>query len=306
MTQSQQCIVIINPTAGRGEANKQVPNIRNFLGKKAVDWNWHYTKSRGHAEQMARAAVESGVGQIVVVGGDGTLHEVANGVLGSNIILGLIPFGTGNDFARSLGFYGNLEAACKAVTDGDIIHVDMGTVEGTGIDGPRHFIVLAGTGFDAQTARTVNNGIKWISGAPAYIFGAIATLIRFKPFELKLTLDDGVTRRTKAMFVSIANAPSTGGGMLIAPEAKLNDGLFEICLVAAVPKIQLLYQLTKVFEGKHVLHPAVSMLKSSTVSIEADPPQPILIDGEVMGTTPFKITIIPKALRIRIPAQDEV
>lgn len=300
-TDTGNVTVICNPAAGRGRAGKHGDAIRQLLGASARNWTWRHTQARGDGETMARQAARDGAQMVVAVGGDGTLHEVVNGVLGTNTAVGLIPFGTGNDLARALGLFGNLETACRAVTDGPTRRVDVGVVEGAGTNGPRHFLVLTGTGFDARTAQTVNEGVRWISGAPAYVYGAIATLRRFTPFELTLTLDGGETRRQKAMFVSIANAETTGGGMKIAPGAKVDDGLLDLCLVGEVSKAALLYQLTQVFSGAHVKHPAVTMLRASRVILDADPPQPLLIDGEVLGTTPATVSLMPGALPIKVP-----
>lgn len=296
-------VFIINPTAGRGEAGKQVRNITQRLREHGlIDPVWQYTQSAGDATRLAREAVATGAKLVVAVGGDGTLHEVVNGVLGSDATLGLIPFGTGNDFARAAGLFGDLDTACRAVVQGGTRRFDVGSIEGTGMNGPRHFLVLSGTGFDAWTARTVNEGIKYLAGAPAYVWGAILTAREFQPFGLKLTLDDGEVHQTRAMFVSLANTATTGGGMKIAPDARPDDGLLDICLVRELGKVAMLWQLTKVFEGKHVNHSAVTMLRSSRITLEADPPQPLLIDGEVCGTTPATITIVRQVLPVKVPA----
>ena len=294
-------VVIVNPTAGRGQAGKQIASVRSMLGPQAEDWSWYFTKARGDAEQWAREAAAAGAPIVIAVGGDGTLHEVANGILGSKSELGLIPFGTGNDLARALGIFNNLPAACRAITDGDTIHVDVGVLEGEGTGGQRHFLVLSGTGFDARTAQTVNSGIRWISGAGAYVVGAVITLSKFKPFQLTLTTGEGETIKKRAMFVSIANAATTGGGMLIAPGATVDDGKLDICLAGEVSKPTLLYQLTQVFKGDHVKHPAVTMLRTASLTVDADPPQPLLIDGEVIGTTPARISLLPGALPMKVP-----
>ena len=295
-------VLIINPTAGRGRAGKQVPEIRRLLGAKAENWVWQHTQKRGDATKMAREAVEDGVRLVIAVGGDGTLHEVVNGVLGSGATVGLIPFGTGNDFARSLGLFGSLETACKAVTEGVVKHIDIGVIEGNGTGGKRHFLVLTGTGYDARTAQTVNDGVKHLSGPLAYVWGAVLTLRTFEPFALTLTLDDQPPRKVQAMFASFANAETTGGGMKIAPGATVDDGFLDICLVETVSKPTLLYQLTQVFSGKHVGHPAVTMLRAKNIAVDANPPQPLLIDGEVIGTTPATISLLPAALPFMTPA----
>jgi len=302
MSNPPEAVVIINPTAGRGMAGKQVPEIRRLLGEKAAGWVWQYTQKRGDAEGMARQAAMAGTRLVVAVGGDGTLHEVVNGVLGTSATVGLIPYGTGNDFARSLGLHGNLKTACDAITDGVVRHIDVGVIEGKGTEGERHFLVLSGTGFDARTARTVNSGIRGLSGPLAYVWGAILTLKDFEPFALTLTLDDDAPRRLQAMFVSFANVETTGGGMKIAPGACADDGFLDICLVGKVSKVTLLYQLSQVFSGKHILHPAVSLLKARRLTVEADPPQPLLIDGEVCGTTPAMVRLLPGVLPFLVPS----
>ncbi|MGI4790009.1 MAG: diacylglycerol/lipid kinase family protein [Janthinobacterium lividum] len=295
-------VLIVNPTAGRGMAGRQVPEIRRLLGDAAKDWVWHFTEKSGDAMAIACKAADAGARLVVAVGGDGTLHEVMNGVLGSGATVGLIPYGTGNDFARALGLYGNLEIACKTLTQGVVKNVDVGLIEGEGTHGPRHFLVLAGTGFDARTAQTVNAGIRFLSGPLAYVWGAIMTLWSFKPFALTLQLDDGPARKVKAMFVSFANAETTGGGMKIAPGAKVDDGWLDVCLVEAVSKLTLLYNLTQIFSGRHLRCPAVSMHRAKCLTVDADPPQPLLIDGEVCGTTPATIKLLPSALPFLVPA----
>ena len=300
---ARSATLILNPTAGRGRAGKQVQEITRRLREYGLtDITWRHTQGRGDACPLAREAAQAGAELIVAVGGDGTLHETMNGVLGTSATLGLIPFGTGNDLARSLGLHGSLDTACRAVATGNVKRIDVGAIHGAGMDAPHHFLVLCGAGYDAHTARTVNQGIAYLSGAAAYVWGAILTLRTFQPFRLSLTLDGGEAQHAQAMFVSVANAETTGGGMKIAPGALLDDGLLDICLVREVGKAALLYQLTQVFSGRHVRHPAVSMMRAARVTLDAAPPQPLLVDGEVIGTTPATVTVTPRALPIKVPA----
>jgi diacylglycerol kinase (ATP) len=176
----------------------------------------------------------------------------------------------------------------------------VGRIEGAGTGGVRRFVAIAGAGFDSRTAQTVNSGIRYLSGPAAYVLGAIVTALDFRPFQLTITTD-GATRELAAMFVSIANTPTTGGGMRIAPDARIDDGYLDICLVGAVPNGELLWQLTNVFKGAHVHHPAVCMLRARSVRLSADPPQPLLIDGEVCGTTPATIQLDRHALAVKAP-----
>lgn len=295
--------LIINPRAGRGEAGRQASDIVARLRRHGLrDPVLLYTQAPGDATRLAREAIQRGASLVVAVGGDGTLHEVANGVLGTTATIGLMPFGTGNDFARAVGLHGDIDKACRAVARGETHYFDVGTIEGAGTGGAKHFLVLSGAGFDACTARTVNEGVKYLSGAAAYVWGAIVTARKFQSFSLTLTLANGEIHQAPAMFVSMANTATTGGGMRIAPNAAPDDGLLDICLVRAVGKLPMLWQLTKVFDGRHVNHPAVTMLRSSSVTIAADPPQPLLIDGEVCGATPAVVTIAPRVLPMKVPA----
>lgn len=298
-----EVVLIVNPTAGRGKAGRQVPEIKRLLGDAARDWQWQFTEKSGDAAALAHLAAASGARLVVAVGGDGTLHEVMNGVLGSGATVGLIPYGTGNDFARALGLYGSLETACKTLVSGITKRVDVGVLDGAGTGGPRHFLVLAGTGYDARTAETVNSGIRFLSGPLAYVWGAILTLAKFKPFTLTLTLDDAPSRQLKSMFVSFANAETTGGGMKIAPGAVVDDGCLDVCLVAEVSKPTLLYNLTQIFSGKHLRCSAVSLHRVRSLIVDADPPQPLLIDGEVLGTTPATVRVLPGALPFLVPRE---
>ena len=296
-----EVVLIVNPAAGRGRAGRQVPKVKQLLGDAAADWSWQFTEKSGDAATLAHLAAASGTRLVVAVGGDGTLHEVMNGVLGTGAIVGLIPYGTGNDFARALGLYGSLETACNTLISGKTKRVDVGVIDGVGTGGPRHFLVLAGTGYDARTAQTVNSGIRFLTGPLAYVWGAILTLSTFKPFTLTLTLDNDAPRTLKAMFVSFANAETTGGGMKIAPGAVVDDGFFDVCLVAEVSKPTLLFNLTQIFSGRHLRCPAVSMHRAKSLTVDADPPQPLLIDGEVVGTTPATVRILPGALPFLVP-----
>ena len=294
-------VLIVNPTAGRGRAGKEVAAIRRLLAGTGKNWSWRWTAAAGDAERMAREAAEAGVPLVVAVGGDGTIYEVANGILGTASTLGIIPFGTGNDLARTLGLFGSLERACRALTQGKTMHLDVGVMEGQGTQGPRRFLVVAGTGYVADVARTVNRGVKFLSGSAAYVWGAITTLREFTPFRLTLDVD-GQRHATEAMFLAVANTPVTGGGMKLTPEARVDDGLLEVCLVRAVSKPMLLYELTRVFQGTHIQNPAVTMLRGTRITVDADPPQILWVDGDTMGTTPATFTLLPGALPVKVPA----
>ena len=159
---------------------------------------------------------------------------------------------------------------------------------------------MAGTGYVADVAQTVNRGVTLLTGAAAYVWGAVATLRQFTPFHLTLDVD-GAKYETDAMFLAVANTPVTGGGMQLTPGARVDDGILEVCLVGAVSKPTLLYELTRVFQGTHVRNPAVTMLRGTRIAVDCDPPQLLWADGDTLGSTPATFTLLPGALPVKVP-----
>ncbi len=296
--------VVVNPTAGRGAALRALPLIQSALKERGKSAEYFQTSERGHAEELAKLAIESGSRLIVAVGGDGTLHEVTNAILKSgrdDVTLGLIPFGTGNDFARGVGLGGDLTHVITALVDGVRHRIDIGEIVGVGLNGTRNFLVAAGVGFVADTAKTVNEGIRGLTGPAAYIYGAIRTLRHFTPIELSMSLDGAPAQQLAAMLLSISNVATTGGGIRIAPKALPDDGLLDLCLVAKISKFKLMQKLPGAFLGKHVGDPSVTMLRAKTIDIKTSVPVQLWIDGEVMGMTPARVQIREAALPMMLP-----
>jgi YegS/Rv2252/BmrU family lipid kinase len=296
--------LIVNPTAGRGTSAKLLPAIEAALTRYDRKFQTTITTQRGHARQIADNALVAG-GQIVVaVGGDGTLHEVTNAVIDADPAkeptLGLIACGTGNDFARCLGLTGTVDEMCTILARGERRYVDVGTIVGHDLS-PRHFLVAAGVGYIADTATTVNRGIRYLRGMPAYILGAIQTLRNFQSRNITLKFDNLEPRTVDAMLISISNVATTGGGMIIAPGALADDGLLNICLVKKISKFELLRQLPNVIKGLHINHPAVEMLTATSVEITSEIPLQLWIDGEVIGSTPAKVSVEFKRLPMLLP-----
>ncbi len=296
--------LIINPTAGRGRAGRAIPAIRNSFESHNADTTYYYTSARGEGEWLAKQAIEAGAEVAVAVGGDGTLHEVTNAVMSApkgSVALGLIPFGTGNDFARGVGLYGDLQKACDAVVTGRLHHIDIGWIEGTGLGSGRWFLVAAGLGFVADIAKTVNEGVRFLHGAPAYIFGAAKTLRHLEPFPLSVAIDGEPVDMPLATLISVSNVETTGGGLKIAPNASPEDGALDICLVGEISRGELLKQLPHVAKGTHIHHPAVRMVRAKSIEIVTKTPKALWIDGEVVGETPASFTIHQGALPMMLP-----
>ena len=299
---SRRGVIILNPTAGRGKSGRLRPRLEQMLKEAGADtgaassivWTIRETSHPGQALEIATDCASASVDVVAAAGGDGTLNEVLNGIVGTSAHLALLPLGTGNDFARSVGTYGRLPLAIETLFNGTPIAIDVGNVAG------RYFLNVAGCGFDAIVAEQTNRGLKRLNGTVAYLAAIIRTLARFRAAEFHVTAD-GERRDLRAMLCSVANARTYGGGMRIAPGALLNDGHFDLCLLSEAGRYEFLKALPQVFRGTHITHPKVEMLKARHVRIDTSPPLPVLVDGEVIGQTPAEFTIHPAAVTFLFP-----
>ena len=284
-------IVIYNPTAGRGRGGVLRMEAQRMLGDK---WEWRPTMKAGHARELAKQAASEGAAVVAAFGGDGTVGDVARGIYGSDSILGVLPVGTGNDYARNLGIPLDLPEATQTILTGMVRRVDVGILNGT------PFINNAGLGFDAQVMTTMNRSIRFTRGKPAFILATLKTLGGFKPFTLQIQCDDEPMLTEKAMLVSILNGQMYGAGMKAAPYAEVDDGQMDIMIVRALPKPALLALFPKVISGNHLNHKAILMKKARKIEIQAIPPQPVNLDGDVTGLTPVTIEVVPRSLQVLV------
>jgi diacylglycerol kinase (ATP) len=299
----QKISVILNPKSGRGQGALRRPELEHLLTEAAqkarhsggcFKWEILETHAPGHGIELAAQAVEQGADIVAAAGGDGTLNEVVNGLVGTGARLGLLPFGTGNDCARHLGIGTDLAKGVQTVLFGRPHPADLGRVHG------RWFINVAGCGFDAVVAERVNRGFRTLRGTSAYIAAVIHSLMTFPPARLRLTVD-GELHELRALMCSVANTSSYGGGMRIAPDAQIDDGLFDICVIKEAGRVEFLRAFPRVFRGLHTTHPKVLMFRARNVLVESDPPLPVLIDGDIFGTTPAEFTLTPHAIDIMVP-----
>ena len=289
-----RAVAILNPVAGRGRGARAEGRLSGWFGvhfrgtslEPPALW---VTTQETSAHSLAERAVRDGYDLVVVCGGDGTLNGVVNGLAGSRVALGLVPLGTGNDFARAIGVPLDPEKAIRQIAAGDSRKVDLGVRDG------RRFINVAGCGFDAEVARCVNAGLGRLNGAAAYVTAVVRTLWTFRPGRFRVSVDGSVFDGP-AMLCAVANGIGYGGGMRVAPRARYDDGLLDVCIVGACGRAEFLSAFPRVFRGAHLNHPKVSYLRGCTVRIECDPPQPVLIDGELDTMTPARFEVLPNAL----------
>ncbi len=301
---------IVNPAAARGRAGERWPELSGRLRQSGVDFTACVTCGPGDGIRCARMAVAHGADLLVVVGGDGTLNEVVNGCLDATPApgrspprLALWPVGTGVDFARGLGIGGD-EAALAALLRGVPRAVDVGRVtfrDEAGDLAERAFINVADLGLGPETSRRIARGPNWFSPG-AYFAGALASIAAYRPTRVRLTVDGEPAYHGDAGLVAVANGRYFGGGMKVAPHARLDDGLFDVFLLEHTSRRVLATELLpRVYRGTHPRHPAVHFYRGGAVTIDADTPFPLELDGEVVGVTPATLTVAQRAQWVLAP-----
>jgi len=298
----KQAKVIVNPVAGAYSTRRKWPHISTRLRDIGLSFDHEYTEGVGHATEIARAAANEGYQNIVAVGGDGTVHEVANGILSSNsteIPLGVISTGTGSDFIRSVGLPRNYNSACSRLISQRRLVIDVGVVEYQckGQTLRRFFVNAAGVGFDASVVETTERFPKYLGGTIPYLTGLIRTLFGYRNKSVVLRVGNKV-EAIRVLSVVISNGSYFGGGMHVAPEAKLNDNLLDVVVLGDVDKFDLLKSLPMLYKGTHGKHPKVSMRKASTITVESAERVLVHADGELLGTCPASFWLMPAALSI--------
>jgi diacylglycerol kinase (ATP) len=299
--------VIINPASGRGKGRKAIPVIQRCFADHGIPLKIVETERPGQAVSTgefvpgsagwyAAEAVSKRARVIIAAGGDGTVGEVANALMGTPTALGILPVGTGNDMVRSLGISRNLPEAIAQFVHGRIRRIDAGRSPNG------YFVNIAGVGFDAEVAHAINHRFRHLHGTTAYLVAVISTLARYRPQEIELEID-GVCHRERIMLCAVANAQSYGGGMRVAPTARLDSGKFEIVLVGDVSRWEFLKTFPSVFKGTHVSHPKVKVFTGESVQITSPVPLPVLADGEEIGSTPVHFSIVPSGLTVVVPTE---
>ena len=292
-------LFIINPTAGKGRGKEVGERIQLFMRDRDVNYKIAFTGKPREAETIAKHSVMEGYDRIVAVGGDGTIYEVANGIAGCDVVMGIIPSGTGNDLARTLGIPLNIEEALAVIIDGAEKAIDLGCVNG------RRFLNVTSIGLDAEIVREAENLKKYFSGTSAYVAGVLKALLHFKRKKVTLILD-GKEQEKNVMLVAIANGKYYGGGMKIAPTADIEDGTFEVCIVNEISKLKILRLFPTIFSGTHIHVREVELLRAKTVKITSKEELIINIDGDIAGVTPVNIEMMEKGLRFIVPRSQVV
>jgi len=242
---------------------------------------------------------------LVAVGGDGTVNEVANGLVGAeHAELAIIPRGTGGDFVRTFGIPSKLEDAVRVALGEKTRTIDLGRAEyraWSGEPGESYFANIASAGMSGAVAKRTNEATRApLGGKVAYLWSTVAVFAGWKNTEVRVTV--GAEARSGPMFdVIVANCRYLAGGMKIAPDAEPDDGLFDVLLIGDISKLDLALTMPKIYRGTHLPHPKAELLRGASVTVEAAEPLPVELDGEQPGTTPIRFDVVPRALRLRVP-----
>ncbi len=282
---------IVNPVSGRGKGKIIGEHIIDHLNRLSIDFEVEWTERPGHAIELAEQGVKNHT-VIVAVGGDGTMNEVLNGMAGGNNVLGLIPVGSGNDFARAVGIPFDFKQALEVLLRGRKKQIDLGKAN------ERFFGNGVGIGFDAYV---VHNSLKVrrLRGNAIYLYSVLRTLKEYKPVPLEIHFN-GSTKIDDFFMISVGNGVSMGGGFYLTPDAQMDDGLFDLCLIQNMPMVSILKNLLKVYSGKHKEDPRVEMQRTDRLQIESRKSFGVHIDGELLSLKMKKleIEIIPRGLEV--------
>jgi len=305
MNESPRTVFLVNPASENGATGRRWPEIANRAAAAGLSGDALLSERPGHLTELARRAADDGAELLVAVGGDGTVHEVVNGIAGrAGVDLAIVPQGTGRDFVRTYGIPRGLDDALRTARDGGVREIDLGRARfrsWKGKPAEAYFANIASAGMSGAIAKRANETSKALGGRASYFWATFAVFARWRTSEITVGVGEE-TRCARMHDVVVANGRYFGGGMMICPQAEPDDGTFDVLLIGNLTKRDLLFTLPKTYRGKHLPHPKAELLRGSTVEIDAAEPLPVELDGEQPGTTPARFELVPRALRLRVPA----
>ena len=292
--------LIVNPVSGTDAAPDYLQAMNERLRAGLGDVDIVMTVAAGDAVRLGERAAREGYGRLIVAGGDGTLNEVLNGVASvegalARTTFGLVPLGTGNDFAGALGLPEDVEGAVEILLRGRTVEADVGVLNG------RHFVNVSAGGFIAEVSDAVNPQLKSFAGKFAYLIGGAQVLLEYEPVGVRLraVAEDGrvVERESGAQMFAVCNSRLVGGGRLIAPHAVIDDGLLDVCFVEAMPTLEFVGLLGSVSGGDHIEDERVSYFRARELELRFDRTIKVNTDGEVLETDRCRYTLQTRAAR---------
>jgi YegS/Rv2252/BmrU family lipid kinase len=295
MHSDRRHLVLVNPSAGGGRARDLLPRLEGALRERGIAYRLELTTSLEHGVREAEAAAASGEAP-VVMSGDGLIGQIGGALVGTDVPIGVIPGGRGNDLARVMGIPTEIPGAVDLLAAGSVRTIDVGEVNG------RRFLGIASCGLDS-VANQLANEARLLKGQLVYLYAGVRALATWKPAHFTISLD-GKRREFDGYSAAAANNKAFGGGMFLAPDAQLDDGLLDVVCIAQHARRRYLVNLPKVFKGTHVEKDEVVVVRAREVEIEADRPFAVYADGDHLADLPAKIRVLPRALGVIAPPTD--
>ncbi|TNE70395.1 diacylglycerol kinase family lipid kinase [bacterium] len=305
-----KAIFIINPKSSGGKTGKSIQRLKQIINKSFTSFSIAETTEQGHATELTKEAIREGYEHIFSVGGDGTLNEVVNGYLENdkpinpNVILSILPSGTGGDFRKNFGLTSDLEKSLVQIQNGNIYQVDAGRCElrdAYGFKIVRYFNNVGSLGLSDYVAEKVNNS-KWrkkLGGTAAFLISGVQGILAHKPETVRITSDGMDMGEYPLNLLAVANGKYFAGGMKVAPHAQISDGEFDVILLSDLSVVEMLMNNSKVYYGGHVKHPKVKQFRTKSITIETAHHMRIELDGETPGILPATLTCLPGVLRFK-------
>ncbi len=287
--------LIFNPAAGRGRTGKHASAVAAHLRARGATVDVHTSTSSADLTRAASEGSRAGYDRVVICGGDGTVHFAVREFDLERGTMALVPLGSGDDFARVTSIPRKLEEACDTVLDGVVREIDVARANGT------RYVGVAGLGFDSQVAAFANRNVRFLRGSAVYLYAILRVLPQFTPHPVRITTGDGV-RSEEIMFATVGNSRQYGGGIRIVPEAQIDDGILDYCIVHRTTRFQLLLTLPRAYNGTHVIKPFVETGRGREFHFDCDHPLEVYADGESVTTTPVTFGMEPQKLKLVVPA----
>jgi diacylglycerol kinase (ATP) len=302
--------LIVNPRSAAGRTGRHFDRIARAVRGAIGDFECAFTQARGDGSRLAREAVAAGGGLVIAVGGDGTASEVVDGLTlarprDPDALFGFIPRGTGGDLRRTLGLPQDLDAAARVLASRREVLCDLGRVELVGEDGApqvRHFVNVAGFGVSGVVSGEVNRGFKLAGGKLSFMIASAKALLRWKDQPVRWRADSGPWVEQRVTALSVCNGRFFGGGMQVAPDARIDDGLFDVVVWSGMGIGHFITKKRMLYDGTHVTLRNTRVLRARTLEAEPAGDDPVLldVDGEQPGRLPARMSILPGALRVRV------
>lgn len=285
--------LVLNPAADRGRAAARRGGISAYLAGRKIGVEWHATRGTGDARKIVAGLPDEAL--VVAVGGDGTVHEVADACVGTGRVMGVLPVGSGNDYVKALGIGTKLGRALEVIADGAVRSVDVGEVNGI------RFNNGLGIGFDAEVAAGVAKAPAYLGGFGGYLWsvGRLLWGLECREAHLKLGSEEVPV---ETILVAVALGTTYGARFRLAPEADLEDGAFDVVWSEEVGRAEVLRLIPSVLKGTHLAHPKIHFARATEVEVSLKKPVPAHVDGEVLSPTrDFRARVLPRALHVLAP-----